>query len=140
DARPIDDAGAGPPPGPPLDPLLAARPGYTLLNLRTAFAKLQSTPAPPQGLIFAPDRPIAFVLLSDPAARVAEVQRIDLAGFAVRTFELGTPPEADGLLPAVERAFVTQTHPEGRISFIPLDEADGRVETVSGFALNGRIE
>ncbi len=120
---------------------LARSHGYTLLDLRTVNAKLQTTPAEPSGLVFAPDRDEAFLVLRGQG--VAAVQRVNLIGFAVESFTLGTPPEVVGVLPAVERAFVTQTHPEGRISFIFLaDEVGdgGRLETVSGYALNGRIE
>ena len=120
---------------------LARSYGYTLLDLRTVNAKLQTTPANPSGLVFAPDRGEAFLVLR--SEQVAAVQRVNLASLAVQTWTLGTPPEVVGVLPAVDRAFVTQTHPEGRISFIHLgdQEADGgRLETVSGYALNGRIQ
>ncbi|MCA9538727.1 MAG: hypothetical protein KC620_07560 [Myxococcales bacterium] len=136
----LHDKAEGDPAAAPTEADLIARSdGYSLVDLRTGFVKLQTTPAEPFGLVFAPDRPLAMVLLADPARRVASVQRIDLAAFDVRDRPLGSTPEAAGLLPAVERAFVTQTHPEGRISFIPLD-GEGRVETVSGYTLNGRIE
>ncbi len=121
--------------------------GYSLVDLDTTFAKLQTTPAEPRGLTFTGDAAgegphAAFVLFDDPVEGVAELQRIDLAGFEVRRWRLGSPPEVAGVLPAVSRAFVTQTHPEGRISFVDLAaEADrGRLETVSGYTLNGRIE
>ena len=122
---------------------LARSHGYSLLDMRTLNTKLQTTPARPAGLIFASDRREAFLVLRDEARGVAATQRVDLDGFAVQTWELGTPPEVVGLLPDVERAFVTQTHPEGRISFIDLGATDadgGRLQTVSGYALNGRID
>ncbi len=126
---------------------LARSHGYSLVDLETTFAKLQTTPAEPRGLTFtgAADGEgshAAFVLFDDPAEGVAELQRIDLAGFEVRRWRLGSPPEVAGVLPAVSRAFVTQTHPEGRISFVDLAAAAdrGRLETVSGYTLNGRIE
>ena len=115
--------------------------GYSVLDIRTGRVKLQTTAAPPSGLIFAPERDEAYLLLRGDG--VAAVQRIDLNGFAVQSWTLGTPPEVIGVLSNIERAFVTQTHPEGRISFIRLDAEPGdggRLETVSGYALNGRID
>lgn len=115
--------------------------GYSLLDIRTTRVKLQTTQAPPSGLVFAPERDEAYLVLR--GDDVAAVHRIDLEGFSVQSWDLGTPPEVIGVLSSIERAFVTQTHPEGRISFIRLD-ADpgdgGRLETVSGYALNGRID
>ncbi len=120
---------------------LARSYGYSLLDLRTVNAKLQTTPAAPSGLVFAPDRDEAFLILSGP--ETAAVQRVNLSSLAVQTWSLGRPPEVVGVLASVDRAFVTQTHPEGRISFVNLasEVADGgRLETVSGYALNGRIQ
>ncbi|MEZ4465253.1 MAG: hypothetical protein R3F43_12370 [bacterium] len=118
---------------------LARSYGYTVVDVRTTLTRLQTTPADPRGLVFGEGE--AFVLLRGQG--VAALQRIDLAGFSVQTHELGTPPEVVGVLPAVHRAFVTQTHPEGRISFLDLgDDAGngGRLQTVSGYTLNGRID
>ena len=120
---------------------LARSYGYSLLDLRTLNAKLQTTAAAPSGLVFAPDRGEAYLVLR--SANTAAVQRVNLASLAVETWALGRPPEVVGVLASVDRAFVTQTHPEGRISFINLaDQVDdgGRLETVSGYALNGRIQ
>lgn len=130
----------GEPPADDPDALIAHRHGYSVVDLDTAFVKLETTPAEPSGLTFAPAADAAFLRLSAPAARIAAVQRIDLAGLSVRTWHVGSPPEALGVLPALERAFVTQTHPTGRISFLRLDDPDAPIETVTGYALNGRIE
>lgn len=145
DAEPLDaelaDANVGRPKQAQPDDFLRSSHGYSLLDIRTARVKLQTTAAPPSGLVFAPERDEAFLVLR--GDDVASVQRIDLNGFAVQSWDLGTPPEVIGVLPDIERAFVTQTHPEGRISFIQLDAESGdggRLETVSGYALNGRID
>lgn len=120
------------------DIFIARSHGYSLLDLRTTYAKLRTTPAPIVAVAFDPAARRALLAVSNPDRRVAELQRVDLDGFEVAVHPLGSPPETVGVLPAVERAFVTQTHPEGRISFLDLD--DGRLETVSGYTLNGRIE
>jgi hypothetical protein len=38
---------------------------------------------------------------------------------------------------SAERAFVSQVHPEGRITFIDLQE--GAEQTVTGFELSGKV-
>ncbi|MEZ4434716.1 MAG: hypothetical protein R3F65_20125 [bacterium] len=120
---------------PDADDPIARAAGYSLVDLDTAYAKLETTPAPPAGLVFHDD----LALLALAADGVSALQRIDLRAFNVRTRTLPSPPEIIGLLPAIDRAFVTQTHPTGRISFLDLD-AQGALATVTGFALNGRIE
>ena len=120
---------------------LAKSHAYSLLDVVSTLTRLQITPAAPEGIVFSAERDEAFLVLRNSA--VAAMQRIDLEGFSVETYDLGNPPEVVGVLPAVERAFVTQTHPEGRISFLHLTEAvgeGGRLETVSGYTLNGRID
>ncbi|MCB9551149.1 MAG: hypothetical protein H6705_04545 [Myxococcales bacterium] len=141
DADPAPDAEPAEPPlddsGPGVDPELAPRPGYSLVDLDTAFVKLTLTPAPVTAITFAPGDLALLALRADPA--IAELHRLDLTRFDARRDLLGSPPRALGVLPAVDRAFVTQDHPTGRIGFVPLT-TDGRIETVTGFALNGRIE
>lgn len=122
------------------DAFLARSHAYSLLDLGTAYAKLVTTPAAPSGPVFAADGETALVLLSAPERGVAQAQLLRLRAFDVRTIELGSPPEFGGVLPAVERAFVTQTHPAGRITFLDLtDPEDPAPTTLSGYALNGRI-
>lgn len=140
DPDPADAAPAEPPlddPGPGVDPELAPRPGYSLVDLDTAFVKLTLTPAPVTAIAFAPGDLALLALRAEPA--IAELHRLDLTRFDARRDLLGSPPRALGVLPAVDRAFVTQDHPTGRIGFVPLT-TDGHIETVTGFALNGRIE
>ncbi len=123
------------------DEFLARSHGFSLLDLRTAFTRLATTAAAPTGLTFTADGTRALVLLSNPARGVAALEHLDLTTFDVRTYELGSPPEFAGVVPELGRAFVTQAHPEGRISFLELDAPEtARLVTVSGYALNGRIE
>jgi hypothetical protein len=88
-------------------------------------------------LAITPDATRAFVLLRDDAASIRVAQRIALASFIVDDFPLGSPPLAIAALPDSKRMFVSQLHPEGRISFIHWET--GAVESVTGFELNGRI-
>ena len=108
--------------------------GYTVVNLGTGFPKLQITSADVTALAITPDGSRAFVLLPGPRA----AQRITLSSFIVDEFPLGSPPVSLAVLGTmVKRVFVSQEHPEGRISFINWET--GVVESVTGFELNGRI-
>ena len=117
---------------------LARSPAYSLLDLRSSFARLVTTAADPTDLLFADDGSDAFVVIHDPGRGESAIHRIGLSAYEVEVFPLGARPEALGALPAAARVFVSQAWPEGRISFLDLD-AD-RLETVSGFALNERID
>jgi hypothetical protein len=108
--------------------------GYSIVNLATGFPKLQLTSAEVTSLALTPDGSRAFVLVKNPRL----VQRIALGSFIVDDFPLGSPPVSLAVLSdSVKRVFVSQDHPEGRISFINWES--GVVESVTGFELNGRI-
>jgi hypothetical protein len=108
--------------------------GYTIVNLQSGFPKLQLTSAEVSSLALTPDGSRAFVMVRGPRL----VQRIALGSFIVDDFAVGSPPIALAVLgDAVKRVFVSQEHPEGRISFINWET--GVVESVTGFELNGRI-
>jgi hypothetical protein len=111
--------------------------GYTVVDLATGFAKLQLTPAPVGDLAVTPDAARAFLLLRDDGASIRVAQRIHLTSFIVDDFPLGSPPLALAALADSKRIFVSQQHPEGRISFIQWET--GAIESVTGFELNGRI-
>lgn len=122
------------------DRVLAETYGYTLLDLQTGFTKVIGTAATPFGVTFAPDQPLALVLVNDTVTGNATVQRVDLEALSIRTWQLGRAPEVAGVLPAVGRGFVTENHPEGRISFLLLNEPEAAPQTLSGYALNARID
>jgi YVTN family beta-propeller protein len=111
--------------------------GYSVVDLASAFAKLQLTNAPVGDLAITPDASRAFVLLRDDAQSIRVAQRITLASFIVDDFPLGSPPVSIAALADSKRMFVSQDHPEGRISFIQWET--GAIESVTGFELNGRI-
>jgi len=113
--------------------------GYTMVNLTTGFSKLITTPADPNPFIITPDSSNAFVLLRDDKASIRTVQRISLESFIQSDFNLGSPPSSVAALSLkTKKVFVGQVYPEGRISFINWDTDE--VQTVTGFALNGRIQ
>jgi hypothetical protein len=79
------------------------------------------------------------VLLRDDTKNIRLAEQMSLLTFQYRDFQLGSPPNAIGALAGIDKVFVNQVHSEGRISFINWDWDDGTVESVTGFALNGRI-
>lgn len=113
--------------------------GYTMVNLTTGFSKLFTTQADPNPFIITPDSSNAFVLLRDDKASIRGVQRVSLESFIQASFSLGSPPSSIAALSVkTGKVFVGQVYPEGRISFI--NWLTDEVQTVTGFALNGRIQ
>jgi hypothetical protein len=113
--------------------------GYTMVDLTTGFSKLQLTQADPAPFTITPDSSHAFVLLRDDKTSIRVAQRISLTSFLATDFPLGSPPNSIAALsPTTHKVFVGQVYSEGRISFI--DWVSGSVESVTGFALNGRIK
>ena len=113
--------------------------GYSVFDLDQGFAKLELTPVDPGALAFAPAAPRAYLVLDggDAEGAVAKLQILELDTGVVRSLQLGSPPDAVGVLPGAGVAFVSQRHPLGRVSFLPI--TGGPVRTVTGFDLNSRI-
>ncbi|MDB4931540.1 MAG: hypothetical protein JWM10_4024 [Myxococcaceae bacterium] len=111
--------------------------GYSLLNVAERFTRLQLTPAEVGPFALVPGGTHAFVLLRDDARRVALAQRITLASLTIQDIALGSPPASVGAVPATQRAFIGQDHPEGRITFV--DWNTGSQQSITGFELNSRI-
>lgn len=130
-------------PGDPNDPTIDLETridrayGYSLFDARTRFIKLQLTAADVGPLALSTDGAYAFVLLRDDARAVARVERVSMRSFAVQDITLGSPPLSVGAVPATQRVFVGQQHPEGRITFI--DWNTGALQSLTGFELNSRI-
>ncbi len=112
---------------------------YTLVDLSKPFPvkKRQTTEASPGPVLFTPEGDRALVLLRDDEAGVQRIDLVDLRTFIVDGLELGSPPEGAGYVDATDKAFVSQEHPTGRITFV---SADGSIETVTGFRLNDAVK
>ncbi len=113
--------------------------GYSLVDLSSGFAKLAITPVDPGSFAFAPDGGTAYLGLDggDAENAVRRLQVIDLRTFVVRDLQLGSPPEVVGVLPSAGKAFVSQRHPLGRVTFVSF--TDGHTSTVTGFELGSHI-
>jgi hypothetical protein len=117
--------------------------GYTMVRLEDGFSKLQVTAADPNPFTLTPDSLYAFVLLRDDKAGVRIAERISLTSFLADDFALNSPPNSIAALSLeAHKVFVGQVYSEGRISFIDWQSAweSGSAQTVTGFALNGRIQ
>jgi YVTN family beta-propeller protein len=114
--------------------------GYTMVRLDyPAYAKWLDAAADPNPFAITPNSTHAFVLQRDDKKSVRIATRISLGSFIADSFPLGSPPNSVAALSeATHKVFVGQVHPEGRISFI--DWVTGDVQSVTGFALNGRIQ
>ena len=121
------------------DEYIDRKPGYSVFDIATGFAKLQITEVDPDVFTFADTASRAYVTLDggDEEGAVAAFQEIELDTGVVRTIELGSPPDAIGLLPDANKIFVSQRHPLGRVSFV--DVVDGHMQTLTGFDLNCQV-
>jgi DNA-binding beta-propeller fold protein YncE len=122
-----------------LDEYIDRKPGYSMFDIASGFSKLQITEVQPAKFTFATGASRAYVTLDggDAEGAYTAVQTIDLDSGVVRTIELGSPPDAIGILPDSNKIYVSQRHPLGRVSFI--DILSGQVRTITGFDLNSQI-
>jgi hypothetical protein len=113
--------------------------GYTMVRLADGFARSKDTAAEPKLFAITPNSTDIFVLLRDDTTSVRIAQRMSLASFTTTDYQLGSPPSSVAALSEkTHKVFVGQEHPQGRITFI--DWLTGDVESVTGFALSGRIQ
>ncbi len=108
--------------------------GYSLIDMRTGFAKLQLTPAALRSTVVIPGQPYAFSIFEGDARTV---HRMDLRSLLVDVLNLGDPPVALGVVEEAERVFVSQQHDAGRITFI--DWATLDTSAVTGYEINSKI-
>ncbi len=131
----------GDPTEPGLDPDLAIDRsyGYSVVSLDSLFAKLQVTESEVGPFTIVPDSSHLFLLFNAGTART--VQRVNLRSFLVDSVALGSRPVSIGSVAAAHKVFVSQEHPDGRITFIDwlAPMIAGATESITGFELNSRI-
>lgn len=138
-----------PPDAAPSDPEYIARSwGVTVIDIDSAAVNLllmQKEPgptalwSPEQGdskayIIFEPSAP--NVERTDPGYR--DVTEVNLDTFRRRTHRLPSLPEGLGPIQPAGKVFVSQQHPEGRMTFIDAETAER--QTITGYQLNSGIE
>jgi hypothetical protein len=126
-----------PPPPPP-------RPGkaFSVIPLDgSRSGRIQGTEAVPQSIGVGPASDRVLVTIRDDAAAVYAVYVASIPSLEVQRFALASPPTATGVVAGVvaagARGYVSQEHPEGRITFIPFDGSSLR--TITGFELGARV-
>jgi hypothetical protein len=99
--------------------------------------KIVATDAAPMSVAFSPDGASAVVATRDLALSRFGAYVVHMEAFEETFVTLPSPPLAAGIVPLAGQAFVAQAHPEGRITFVNLE--DGRFKTLTGFELAGRV-
>ncbi len=127
-------------PGEPEDDFIAKSHAYSLFDINTGYSKLETIPTEAGEFIFSDLTRRLYLLLSDPARDVRQLEIIDLTSFRTESLRLGSPPEHVGLIPndGSPRIYISQEHPVGRMTFI--DERSDEIKTVTGFELNSLID
>jgi hypothetical protein len=111
---------------------------FSIVSAETNRApKVVGTDAPPVQVAFAPDGSTAVIATRDLVRASYGMYLVKLENLEENFVSLPSPPLAAGMVPAVHRAFVAQAHPEGRITFVNLD--DGSRRTLTGFELAAKV-
>lgn len=104
-----------------------------MVDIRDGFAKLELTDYPVQSFSVVDEAQSVFLSF----AGANEIHRVRLADYIVETVRLASAPTALGPVPQSEKLFVSQEHPDGRVTFIDWNTLEP--DTVTGFELNSQI-
>ncbi len=112
---------------------------FSIVSAQTDRApKLIGTDAPPVAVSFASDGGTAVIATRDLAKASYGMYLVYLDNLEENFYALPSPPLAAGMVEDAKRAFVAQAHPEGRITFVDLE--DGAARTLTGFELAAKVE
>lgn len=100
-------------------------------------AKLIGTSAQPNAVALSPASDRALVTARDDGRSVFEAYLVKMPSLEVDAMPLASPPIAAGVVQGANVAYVAQSDPEGRITFIDL--TSGQARTLTGFELGSRI-
>lgn len=121
-------------------PAGSTKPGaFALVPTTTTLpARIQATEAPILGVTIAPPPSHrAMVVVRGEGGQEHAAYLARLPQLQVDRIRLASPPLSTGIAPAAGRAFVSQEHPEGRLTFIDLET--GAARTLTGFELGARV-
>lgn len=111
---------------------------FSLLSMQgTRVPKIVGTDAAPAQIAYARAGTTALVTVRSDSRSSFGAYVIALENQQVDFVPLQSPPLAAGVVAAAERAYIAQSHPEGRITFVSL--VDGQLQTLTGFELAARI-
>jgi len=119
-------------------PMSTKRGAFSLISAQANRApKIIGTDAPPIAVAFSPDGANAVIATRDTMLQRYGVYLVHLEHLEETLITLPSPPLAAGMVPLAKQAFVAQAHPEGRITFVDLE--NGNFKTLTGFELAGRV-
>jgi hypothetical protein len=124
--------------GEPEEELVAKSSAVSVVDLEQGTAKLILLPADPGAVALNRDESQVLFTVSDESLGVRSARWIAFDSFAVQSVDFTRQPTDLGALPGSDWMFVTQSHPQGRISFLNL--STGAMREVTGFSLNAFIE
>jgi hypothetical protein len=115
------------------------RGAFSVLSLDSVRSpKLVASDAPAISVALSPtNSERALVTVSDPGNAAFGAYLVRTPNLQVDYQSLSSEPLASGTVPGVEKAFVAEVHPEGRITFIGLDDGQGR--EITGFELSSKV-
>ncbi|MEZ4373710.1 MAG: hypothetical protein R3B07_23015 [Polyangiaceae bacterium] len=99
--------------------------------------KIVGTDAAPMSVAISPDSDRALITVRSDDKRLYGVYLVQIPSLQVDYFTLASPPLAAGMVAGARRGFVAQEHPEGRVTFIDLDQGEPR--TLTGFELGAKV-
>ncbi len=113
---------------------------FSVVPLQAAiWPKLVPTDAPPRAVAIAPDGRHALVTVRSDTTNVHGVYLVSMPSLRVDLIPLASPPLATGVVPAANKGYVAQEHPEGRLTIIDFDSPGGAPRTLTGFELATRV-
>jgi DNA-binding beta-propeller fold protein YncE len=112
---------------------------FSVLSLTNVRApKLVASDAPAVAVaLTAGSSERALVTVSDPATNSFGTYLVRTANLQVDFSSLSSEPLASSTVPGAQKGFVAQVHPEGRITFIDLNDGAGR--EITGFELSSKV-
>jgi len=112
---------------------------FSVLSLASVRApKLVASDAPAVAVALpAGSSERALVTVSNPATGSFGTYLVRTANLQVDFSSLSSEPLASGTVPGAQKGFVAQVHPEGRITFIDLNDGAGR--EITGFELSSKV-
>jgi len=112
---------------------------FSVLSLTNVRApKLVASDAPAVAVaLTAGSSERALVTVSNPATNSFGTYLVRTANLQVDFSSLSSEPLASGTVPGAQKGFVAQVHPEGRITFIDLNDGSGR--EITGFELSSKV-
>ena len=138
------EPGTAPAGSTPIDPeYIATSWAVSLLDVKASLSRLVLTENEPGELtVFSEDSRsmlfMAFKPTSSAKASERDIMVANLRSFATSSFRVAAPPEGLGPIEGEALIYISQKHPQGRITFVDVDTQERRA--VTGYQLNAGID